>query len=124
MSSIPRLVASLSEWQWVAMLLARLAVGSLFVLSGGGKLFRTDRRETMRQTLRDAGIPFPQFNAIFVSSVEFGFGSLLVLGALTPVSCLMLIGVMVVAIATTKSRPRSRLIGSPNSSVCPKCSLS
>ena len=69
-----------TEWEWVGILLARFAVGLLFLLSGAGKLFRSDRRETMLQTLREAGIPFPQFNASFVSVVEFVFGLLLVLG--------------------------------------------
>jgi putative oxidoreductase len=54
----------------------------------------------MRQTLRDAQIPFPSLNAVFVSTVEFLFGLLLIVGAATPVACLMLSGVMVVAILT------------------------
>jgi uncharacterized membrane protein YphA (DoxX/SURF4 family) len=36
-----------------------------------------------------------------VSSVEFVFGTLLVLGFLTPLSCVMLSGVMVVALGTS-----------------------
>jgi putative oxidoreductase len=55
----------------------------------------------MRETLVAAKIPFPDFNAVFVSSVEFVFGLLLVLGALTPVACVMLGCVMIVAIPTT-----------------------
>lgn len=38
----------LQHWQWIGMLLARLAVGLLFMLSGGGKLFSPPRREQMR----------------------------------------------------------------------------
>ena len=41
----------LQHWQWIGMLLARLAVGLLFMLSGGGKLFSPTRREQMRQAL-------------------------------------------------------------------------
>jgi putative oxidoreductase len=37
-----------------------------------------------------------------VSTVEFVGGSLLLLGALTPLACLMLSGVMVVALATAR----------------------
>jgi putative oxidoreductase len=88
--------------EWVGILLARLAVGLLFLLSGSGKLFRRDRRETRRQTLQEAGIPFPELNVVFVSGVEFVGGFLLVLGALTPLACLMLSGVMIVALATTR----------------------
>jgi putative oxidoreductase len=58
----------------------------------------------MRQTMLNAHIPFPEFNALFVSTVEFVCGALLVLGALTPLACLMLGGVMITAIATTAIR--------------------
>ncbi|HEU5246971.1 MAG TPA: DoxX family protein [Candidatus Udaeobacter sp.] len=86
------------------MLLARLVVGSLFVLSGRGKLFVPERREQMRRTLVKAHVPFREFNAVFVSTVEFVCGLLLVLGALTPLTCAMLGCVMIMAIATTAIR--------------------
>ena len=41
---------------------------------------------------------------MFVSTVEFVFGFLLIAGALTPLACVMLSGVMIVAIATTAIR--------------------
>lgn len=94
------LLTELHEWQWLGILLARLTVGSLFFLSGRGKLFVPQRRKEMRQTLIAAHVPFPELNAVFVSMVEFGSGLLLILGALTPIACLMLSGVMTVAIAT------------------------
>src|SRR6266571_5621729 len=81
-----------------------IAVGSLFFLSGRGKLFVPERREQMRQTLCQARVPFPELNAAFVSSVEFVFGLFLILGALTPITCVMLGCVMIVAIATTAIR--------------------
>lgn len=55
----------------------------------------------MRETLLAAHVPFPELNAVFVSTVEFVFGLLLILGALTPLGCMMLGGVMIMAIATT-----------------------
>jgi putative oxidoreductase len=88
-------------WQWLGILLARVAVGLLFFLSGRAKLFVADRREEMRQTLIAAHVPLPEFNAVLVATVEFVCGSLLIIGALTPLACLMLSGVMIVAIATT-----------------------
>jgi putative oxidoreductase len=91
----------LHAWQWLGIFVARLAVGLLFVLSGRGKLFVPERREQMRETLLAAGIPFPDFNTVFVSTVEFVFGSLLVLGLATALDCVMLGCVMIVAIATT-----------------------
>ena len=97
-------MSELHAWAWVGILLARLAVGSAFFLSGRGKLFVNARREQMRQTLREAHIPFPELNAVFVSTVEFVFGLLLVAGASTPLACVMLGGLMIVAIATTAVR--------------------
>jgi putative oxidoreductase len=97
-------VNELHTWQWLGILIARLAVGLLFFLSGRAKLFIPERREVMRQTMLNAHIPFPELNALFVSIVEFVCGALIVLGALTPLACLMLGGVMITAIATTAIR--------------------
>ena len=97
-------LAELHAWQWLGIFAARLAVGLLFFLSGRGKLFVPERREQMRETLRQAHIPFPEFNAVFVSTVEFVFGALLVLGAVTPLACAMLSVLMIVAIATIAIR--------------------
>jgi len=92
------------SWEWVGILVARIAVGLLFFLSGRGKLFVPERREQMRQTLIEAHVPFPEFNALFVSTLEFVFGLLLVFGAITRIACVMLSGLMIVAIATTAIR--------------------
>ena len=97
-------LVELHAWQWLGILMARLGVGLLFFLSGRGKLFVPERREQMRETLVAAHVPFPQLNALFVSTVEFVFGLLLILGAVTPLACVVLSGVMIVAIATTVIR--------------------
>jgi putative oxidoreductase len=97
-------LAELHAWEWIGILVARLAVGLLFFLSGRGKLLVTERREQMRKTLVAARVPFPEFNTICVSMVELVFGLLLILGAITPLACVMLSGIMVVAIATTAIR--------------------
>ena len=97
-------LVELHAWQWLGILMARLAVGLLFFLSGRGKLFVPERREQMRETLVAAHVPFPQLNALFVSTVEFVFGLLLILGAVTPLACVVLSGVMIVAIAATVIR--------------------
>jgi len=39
---------TLQQWQWIGILLARLSVGLLFAISGGGKLFVRARRESER----------------------------------------------------------------------------
>jgi putative oxidoreductase len=97
-----QLLNGLAAWEWVGILLARGVVGLLFLLSGTGKLFRVQGRQRMVETLRGAGIPFPELNALLVSTVEFVFGALLLLGALTPLACVMLSGVMVVALVTAR----------------------
>jgi len=104
MSCVRIFLSELHTWQWIGILLARLAIGSLFFLSGGGKLFVPERREQMRQTLIEAHVPFPEFNAVFVSAVEFVCGLLLILGALTPVACALLAFVMLMAITTIAIR--------------------
>jgi uncharacterized membrane protein YphA (DoxX/SURF4 family) len=101
MLTVRTLLSELHAWQWIGILVARIAVGLLFLLSGRGKLFVPGRREQMRETLVAAHVLFPELNSLFVSTVEFVFGSLLILGALTPAACVMLGGVMIVAIATT-----------------------
>jgi DoxX-like protein len=83
-------LTELHAWQWIGILVARLAVGMLFFLSGRGKLFVPERREQMRQTLIEAHVPFPDLNAVLVSTVEFVCGFLLIVGALTPLACVML----------------------------------
>src|SRR5204863_7462407 len=101
MSCVRIFLGELHSWEWLGILMARIAVGLLFFLSGRGKLFVSERRVQMRQTLIEAHVPFPDINTIFVSAVEFGAGLLLIFGALTPIACVMLSGVMVMAIATT-----------------------
>jgi len=90
----------LQQWQWIGMLLARLAVGLLFMLSGGGKLFSPTHREQMRQALIAARIPKPKISAFLVSLVECVCGALLVVGFLTQICCLMLTAVMLAALST------------------------
>jgi putative oxidoreductase len=101
MSSLRIFVSELHSLEWVGIVPARVAVGLLFFLSGRGNLFIPERREQMRQTLIEAHIPLPDLNAVFVSTVEFVCGLLLVIGALTPLACAMLGCVMIVAIATS-----------------------
>jgi putative oxidoreductase len=98
------LLSELHAWQWVGVLVARVAVGLLFFLSGRGKLFVPERRKEMRETLIAAHVPFPEFNALFVSTVEFASGLLLSFGALTPIACAFLGCMMIMAIATTAIR--------------------
>src|SRR6266446_9172975 len=104
MSCVRLFIDELHSLEWVGIFLARVVVGLLFFLSGRGKLFVPERREQMRQTLSEAHVPFPEFNAVFVSAVEFVCGVLLVLGALTPLACALLACVMITAIGMTAIR--------------------
>src|SRR5258708_35066831 len=104
MSGVRIFLNELHSLEWLGILLARIAIGLLFFLSGRAKLFVPERREQMRQTLIKAHVPFPEFNAAFVSTVEFVCGLLLVLGAVTPLASALLAGVIIVAIATTAIR--------------------
>ena len=104
MSSVRFFVNELHSLEWIGILLARIAVGLLFFLSGRGKLFVPEHREQMRQTLIEAHVSFPDFNALFISTVEFVCGLLLIFGALTPLACALLAFVMIVAIATIATR--------------------
>jgi putative oxidoreductase len=104
MSCVRIFLSKLHSWEWLGILLGRLAVGLVFFLSGRGKLFVPERREQMRQTLIEAHVPFPEFTVVFVSAVEFVCGLLLILGALTPLASALLACVMITAIGTTAIR--------------------
>ena len=89
------------EMEWLPITLARVSLGVFFCISGANKLFTPAGRERMLETIEKTGIPFPEFNAIFVSGIEFVGGGLLVIGLLSSVWAALLIGVMFVAIVTT-----------------------
>ncbi|TMQ11003.1 MAG: DoxX family protein, partial [Deltaproteobacteria bacterium] len=82
---------------WIGPLLVRLIVGIAFVLTGWGKLHSLDN---VTEFFTDLGIPLPHANAVFVSTVEFVGGLLLILGLGTRIAAALLIGVMTVALLT------------------------
>lgn len=84
----------------ISALLARVNVGLFFAVSGYNKLFVERNRSVMLETMIDAKIPFPEFNAVFVASVEFIFGALLALGLLTRMSAVLLLIICIVATFT------------------------
>jgi putative oxidoreductase len=88
--------------EWIPVTAARMLIGIFFCISGGTKLFVPAQFSLMERTITESHIPFPHFNAIFVSLVEFVCGGCLALGLLTPVCALMLACVMIVAIATNR----------------------
>ena len=85
--------------RWLPPTLARLTLGWIFLLSGWGKLHGLP---DVIEYFRSLGIPAPQIQAPFASSVEFLCGALLLLGLGSRFAAVPLIGVMLVAIATAR----------------------
>jgi len=85
--------------EWVGPLLVRLTLGLVFATTGWGKLHSLDNVETFFGSLH---IPAPGFHAVFVSTIEFVGGILLIAGLGTRIASGLLIGVMTVAILTAK----------------------
>lgn len=98
-----------SAMEWAALPL-RLALGLIFVVSGGGK-FRRGISGTGRW-FQGLGFPFPQATARFVASVELGGGALLVIGLGTPWIGAVLAVNMAVATWTEKYRVGAPFQGS------------
>lgn len=83
-----------------ATILVRLAVGAVFASEGIQKFLFPAALGVGRFT--KIGIPKPEILAPFVGAIEIGCGELLLIGLATRLAALPLIGVMVVAICTTK----------------------
>ena len=88
--------------EWMPVTAARVLIGIFFCISGGTKLFVPAQFGLLEQTMIQSHIPFPHANALFVSLVEFACGAGLALGLLTPLCAAMLLGDMIVAIATNR----------------------
>jgi uncharacterized membrane protein YphA (DoxX/SURF4 family) len=83
-----------------AVVLVRIAVGSIFLSEGIQKFLFPDALGAGRFT--KIGIPAPEMLAPFVGIVEIVCGSLVLLGLATRLAAVPLIVNMVVAIASTK----------------------
>jgi len=94
-----RTTGSLQKLSWLPLLLARISMGSIFILSGWGKLHNLPK---VIEFFTELGIPFPELNARFVGLTEFGCGVLILLGLLTRLASVPLIATMAVAIITAK----------------------
>jgi putative oxidoreductase len=87
----------LRRLDWAPPLLARLVIGAVFVPTGWGKLHNLP---DIVEFFRQLGIPFPELQAPFVSSIELACGGLVLAGLGTRLASAPLIGTMVVAILT------------------------
>src|SRR5260370_15040423 len=101
---IQSVFARLSAAEWIPVTVARVLTGVFFCISGGMKLLVPSHFSEMQQTLIQSHIPFPHASALFVSLVEFACGAGLILGLLTPLCAVMLMGVIIVAILTNRIR--------------------
>lgn len=99
---IENFLSTLRAAEWMPITAVRVLIGIFFCVSGGTKLFVPAKFSAMEHTLAQSHIPFPHANAIFVSLVEFASGASLVLGLLTPLSALVLVVDMIVAVATNR----------------------
>jgi putative oxidoreductase len=100
--AIQSAIATLRAAEWMPMTAVRVLIGIFFCISGGTKLLVPAKFTSMEHTLAQSHIPFPHANALFVSLVEFVCGGGLALGLFTPLCALMLVGAMIVAIATNR----------------------
>jgi putative oxidoreductase len=94
-----RVLDGLARVQWLAPLLARLAVGLVFVSTGWGKVHDLAKVTAFFMQL---GIPAPGFHAVLVGYSELICGALLVVGLVTRFATVPLAVSMVVAILTAK----------------------
>jgi putative oxidoreductase len=83
----------------VALLVARLTVGVLFVSTGWGKVHNLAK---VTEYFGELHIPAPAFNAPLASFTELGCGALLVLGLASRLAAVPLMVTMTVAILTAK----------------------
>lgn len=85
---------------FLPLTLMRVAFGLFFFTSGFNKVFVAANQAIMLETITEAGIPFPEFMAVFVASCETLFGLLLALGLLTRLGALVLMIISLVALFT------------------------
>lgn len=90
------------QCEWFAIFVVRLLAGIFFALSGFFKIFDEKQHANLLQTLKDAGVPFPGFNAYFVPFMELACGILLIIGLLTTLASLALFVIMITAILTDR----------------------
>lgn len=92
-----RLLALAGRLTWLPLLVIRVSVGTVFALTGWGKLQDIPR---IVEFFRGLGIPAPEIQAPFVASLELVGGLALIIGLGARLFSLPLMGTMVVAILT------------------------
>ena len=90
------------KWEWLPILVARVSLGLFFAVSGYHKLFNATKHEDLIHLMSEIGLPFPEFMAIFLASVEFFGGLLLMVGLFSTLCAIALTIAMIVAIITVE----------------------
>lgn len=90
------------RFEWLPILVARFSLGLFFAVSGFNKLFVAEKHEDLIQLMTKIGIPFPDFMALFLASVEFFGGLFLMVGLLSTFCAIALAIAMIVAILTVE----------------------
>jgi putative oxidoreductase len=99
-SAVSHTRARVRRAEFIAPLLARIAVGAAFAESGWGKVHNL---EAVAAYFAELGIVAPQLQATFVSIVELVCGSLLLLGLCARLAAVPLIVTMGVALLTARA---------------------
>jgi putative oxidoreductase len=81
------------------LLVLRVALGLVFLLHGGQKLF-VYGHAGVTAAMAQIGLPFPAVNAVLITATEFGGGLALLLGLLTRPAAALIAFSMAVAIAS------------------------
>lgn len=84
---------------WLALLVARLTVGVLFVSTGWGKVHSIEK---VTEFFVELKIPMPGLNAVVASWTELVCGALLVVGLGSRLASVPLVVTMIVALLTAK----------------------
>ena len=90
------------RWEWLPNLVARCSLGLFFAVSGYNKLFIPAKHEDLIHLMTDIGMPFPEIMALFLASVEFFGGLLLMVGLFSTFCAITLTVAMIVAIVTVE----------------------
>jgi putative oxidoreductase len=96
---VDRLLGLAKKIEGIGPLLARIAIASVFIPTGWGKLHDLEKITAYFTTLH---IPVPHINAIIVANTEFFGGILVLIGLCARFASLPLAFSMIIAIITAK----------------------
>jgi putative oxidoreductase len=88
-----------SAWTDRGLLALRIALGLVFIMHGGQKLF-VFGHAGVTGFMTGLGLPFPALNAALITAVELGGGLAILFGVFTRVAALLVASAMAVATIT------------------------